>query len=73
MPAKKRKLPSGKYQVSTPSEVHAKGTTKTKAEAQVRLLNAVEHGFKPTGKPAKHHSVSSGEFMDKRIKKFGAS
>lgn len=28
-------------------EVHARGTTKQKAEAQVRLLNAQDHGFKP--------------------------
>jgi hypothetical protein len=42
-----------KYQVSTPNQVHAKGTTKAKAEAQKRLLNAVEHGWKPTGKKAK--------------------
>ncbi len=41
------------YRVSTPSGVHAKHTTKAKAEAQGRLLRAVEHGWKPTGKPAK--------------------
>jgi len=38
----------GNYRVSTPSGVHAKHTTKVKAEAQSRLLNAVEHGWKPT-------------------------
>lgn len=32
---------------------HAKCTTKRKAEAQLRLLRGVEHGFKPTGQPAK--------------------
>ena len=42
-----------KYQVSTPNGVKAKGTSKEKAEAQERLLNAVEHGWKPTGKPKK--------------------
>ena len=42
-----------KYTVSTPGGVKAKGTTKAKAEAQERLLNAVEHGWEPTGKPAK--------------------
>ncbi len=41
------------YRVSTPSGVHAKHTTKSKAEGQERLLNAVEHGWKPTGQPAK--------------------
>jgi hypothetical protein len=29
-------------------EVHAKNTTLAKAEAQIRLLRAVEHGWKPT-------------------------
>jgi len=42
------------YQVSTPGGVKAKSTTKTKAERQKRLLYAVEHGWKPTGKPAKN-------------------
>lgn len=42
------------YQVSSPHGVHAKGTTKAKAEAQVRLLHGVESGnWKPTGKPAR--------------------
>jgi len=40
----------GKYRVSTPSGVKAKGTTKKKAEKQKRLLNAIEHGFKPKKK-----------------------
>jgi hypothetical protein len=52
MPVKVTKVGS-KYRVSTPSGTKAKGTTKAKAEAQKRLLNAVEHGFVPTGKPAK--------------------
>uniref|UniRef100_A0A6M3L400 Uncharacterized protein n=1 Tax=viral metagenome TaxID=1070528 RepID=A0A6M3L400_9ZZZZ len=38
------------YRVETPSGVKAKRTTKKKAKAQKRLLNAVEHGWKPTGK-----------------------
>jgi len=42
-----------KYQVRTPSGIKAKGTTKKKAESQERLLNAVEHGWKPTIKPKK--------------------
>lgn len=36
------------YRVSTPHGVKAKHTTKAKAEAQKRLLNAVEHGWKPS-------------------------
>ncbi len=42
-----------KYQVRTPGGVKAKGTTKKKAKAQERLLNAVDHGWKSTGKKAK--------------------
>ena len=52
MPVSIIKKRGGKYEVKTPNSVHAKGTTKQKAEAQKRLLNAVEHGWKPTGKPA---------------------
>ncbi len=44
MPAKVTKK-GKKYQVRTPKGVHAKGTTKLKAESQARLLNALEHGF----------------------------
>lgn len=54
MPTKVKKV--GKtYQVSTPNSVHAKGTTKAKAEAQQRLLNAIEHNpdFKPRKKGKK--------------------
>ena len=40
----------GKYRVSTPHGVKSKGSTLKNAMAQKRLLNAVEHGFKPTGK-----------------------
>ena len=53
MPAKIRKVGKGRYSVKTPGGTKAKATTKAKAEAQRRLLNAVEHGFKPTGKKAK--------------------
>ncbi len=50
MPAKVTKNPDGTYKVATPNRVHAKSTTKEKADAQARLLNAEEHGWKPTGK-----------------------
>lgn len=43
MPYKMRKVDG--YRVSSPSGVHAKGTTKEKAEAQMRLLRGVEHGM----------------------------
>lgn len=52
MPVKVKKVKGG-YRVSTPGGVKAKKTTKKKAKAQKRLLNAVEHGWKPTGKPKK--------------------
>ncbi len=41
------------YRVSTPNMVHAKRTTLAKAKSQERLLNAVDHGWKPTGKKRK--------------------
>ena len=48
MPVRIRKVDG--YRVSTPGGVKAKHTTKAKAKKQERLLNAVEHGWKPTGK-----------------------
>ena len=51
MPVKVRKVNG--YQVSTPGGVKAKKTTKKKAKRQANLLRAIEHGWKPTGKPAR--------------------
>ena len=48
MPVRIRKVNG--FQVKTPGGIKAKNTTKKKAESQKRLLNAVEHGWKPTGK-----------------------
>jgi hypothetical protein len=45
-----KKNSDGSYQMKTPSQVHAKHTSYTKAIAQGRLLNAVEHGWKPSRK-----------------------
>jgi len=64
MPVSIQKSGSG-YRVSTPHGVKAKHTTKAKAEAQKRLLNAVEHGWKPS-KTSKHHSACDGKFIDDR-------
>jgi hypothetical protein len=47
MPYKIKKKKSGQFSVTGPSGTHAKGTTKDKAEKQVRLLNAIDHGYKP--------------------------
>ena len=46
MPVRVRKV-GGRYRVSTPKGVKSKGTTKRKAERQRRLLNAVDHGWRP--------------------------
>jgi hypothetical protein len=53
MPVKLKSVGKGKVRVSTPGGVKAKATTPAKAKAQKRLLNAVEHGWKPTGAPAR--------------------
>jgi hypothetical protein len=49
MPVKVKKVKGG-YRVSTPNRVHAKHTTKAKAKKQQRLLNAIDHGWRPTHK-----------------------
>ncbi len=45
MPYKMKKVDG--FQVKGPSGVHAKNTTKAKAESQMRLLMGVEHGMVP--------------------------
>ena len=52
MPVSIHKKKGDGYQVRTDG-VKAKGTTKAKAKRQERLLNAVEHGWRPTGKKAR--------------------
>ena len=47
MPVKLTQISKGRFKVSTPHGVKAKHTTKAKAMKQKRLLNAIEHGFKP--------------------------
>lgn len=72
MPVKVKKVDG--FQVSTPGGVKAKSTTEAKAQRQANLLRGVEHGWKPTGAPArdvrkkKHHSAEMGSFHDKRSK-----
>lgn len=53
MPWTIRKVGGGKVSVSTPGGIKAKATTPQKAQAQVRLLRGVEHGWRPTGKKKK--------------------
>jgi hypothetical protein len=52
MPTKVKKVKGG-YQVSTPNQVHAKKTTKAKAQKQANLLRGIEHGWVQTGKKSK--------------------
>lgn len=55
MPYAIRRHPDGSFEVvnTETQKVHARHTSEVKARRQVRLLNAVKHGFKPTGKPAR--------------------
>lgn len=46
MPVSIAKVKGG-YRVSTPHGIKAKKTSLRKAKAQRRLLNAVEHGWRP--------------------------
>lgn len=52
MPAKmtRDRKRSGKFRVYTPHGVKGKGMTLRNAKRQVRLLNAIDHGWKPTKK-----------------------
>ncbi len=52
MPVTMKRVAGGKVQVRTPNGVKAKATTPAKAASQKRLLNAVDHGWKPTGRRA---------------------
>jgi hypothetical protein len=59
MPVTIRKVSKSRVSVSTPNGVKAKSTTPEKAKRQKRLLNAVEHGWKPTGaKATMKHAIS---------------
>lgn len=58
----------GGYTVRSPKGVKARRTSKSKAERQVRLLQAIKHGFEPDKQ--RHHSCANGTFLDKRIDKF---
>ena len=54
MPAKITKQLNGKWMVRTPNRIHGRDMTKTNAEKQRNLLNAIEHSdWKPTNKGMK--------------------
>ncbi len=62
MPVHIRKI-DGKYSVSTPGGTKAYGTSKEKAKRQATLLRAVDHGWKPTGKPARESVRAAAEAL----------
>ena len=47
MPYRVSKVKGG-YRVSSPTGTRAKKTSKRKAKSQIRLLNAIDHGFVPS-------------------------
>jgi len=47
MPVKVSALGNGKFNVATPNGVKAKSTSYLNAIKQKRLLDAVDHGFRP--------------------------
>lgn len=53
MPYKVTSVGKGKVKVTSPHGVKAKATTKGKAQKQVNLLRGIEHGWVPTGAPAR--------------------
>lgn len=50
---RKRKGKRATYTTSTPGGVKGRGMTLRNAIRQANLLRAVEHGWRPTGKPAR--------------------
>lgn len=59
MPYKMKKTDG--YSVSGPSGVHAKNTTKGKAQAQMNLLRGIEHGWKPTNVESPAYADGEGK------------
>ena len=53
MPVKITKLKGKGVKVTTPHGVKAKKTTMRKAKKQKRLLQVIEHGWKPTRRKKK--------------------
>ena len=51
MPYKMRKTKGGKYRVTGPSGVHAKGTSKAKAKAQIRIMEQATGEHRTTISP----------------------
>ena len=53
MPNERRKVDGHQVRNKATGKVHAKSTTKAKAESQIRLLRGVEHGMVPRRKVKK--------------------
>ena len=65
MPYQIKPVSKTRYEVENPmtGAIHSKGTTLPKAQAQVKLLNAIKHGFQPTNyvrPPVKVSPIRSG-------------
>ena len=76
MPYKTRKVGKGKVRVvnKATGRVHAKATTPAKAQAQMNLLRGVEHGWEPSGAPAKkREEMSPRELIHQGLKTAKAS
>jgi hypothetical protein len=50
MPVKIKSMGHGRYRVSTPNGVHAKGTSYSNAKKQEKIINAADAGHPFTGK-----------------------
>lgn len=62
MPVNIKPLGGGRFQVRTPNMIHAKSTSLANAKSQERLINAVDHGWKPgIKKRAEGGNVKEGE------------
>ena len=55
MPYAKRRQPNGKWRTynSQTGKVHGRDMTEANADAQMRIMYAAEHGWKPTHKKSK--------------------
>ena len=69
MPGKITKLSNGKYQVVWDGKITAKGTTATKADAQLRMLEALEYKAHPGSVRVAKHKAQMREKGAKRLAK----
>jgi hypothetical protein len=63
MPVSLHKLKNGKVKVTTPNGTKAKGTTMAKAKKQRNLINAVDHGWRPTH----NHESAAQDVVDRLL------